>query len=385
MTSFLESPRPRLADPLCLAFFLPQFHPIPENDQWWGEGFTEWQNVAKARPRFRGHYQPHLPADLGFYDLRVPEVREAQAGMAREAGLDGFVYYHYWFNGKRLLQRPVDEILASRRPDFPFCLAWANENWTRKWDGGDDEILIGQRYSLKDDLDHIQSLRPALLDDRYVRVDGKPVLLIYRSSKLPDPKGTTDLWRNEAERWGLPGLYLLRVESFSTELADPVGLGFDAAVQFQPAAPYLPPQILSHRVRRRIGNRFDDGVYSYERLVSNALTAERPSYPRWPGVSPGFDNSARRSQGATIFVGSTPQKYEKWLSGALEESEKVARAFHQDRGLVFINAWNEWAEGNHLEPGDKYGSEYLAATRSAIQGHKSAAVLSPDPMVHSGV
>ena len=192
--------------PCVLAFYLPQFHPIPENDQWWGKGFTEWSNVSKAKPLFQGHYQPHLPADLGFYDLRLPETRAAQAEMAREHGIDGFCYYHYWFNGRRILERPIREILAAGEPKFPFCVCWANENWTRRWDGRDAEVLLEQRYSVQDDIAHIRSLIPMFEDARYIRVDGKPLFLVYRSTAIPDARATTDRWRREAERAGLPGL-----------------------------------------------------------------------------------------------------------------------------------------------------------------------------------
>lgn len=356
--------------PLTLAFFLPQYHPVPENDDWWGKGFTEWRNVASARPQFRGHYQPHMPGELGFYDLRLPEVRDRQAELARACGLDGFVFYHYWFNGKRLLERPVDEILSSGRPEFPFCLAWANENWTRRWDGGDNEILMAQRYSPEDDLAHIRALRPALTDDRYLTRDGKPVLLLYRSSLLPDARATTDLWRSEAERCGLPGLYLLRVESFRGETGDPRTLGFDAAVQFQPSwenVPALEPSIRIRRRFQRLTTRYSHRVLRYDGLAGNAIAAAPPVYPRWPGVTPGFDNSARRRREATILVGGTPEAYGRWLEHALEASDELASELGDgDPGLVFVNAWNEWAEGNHLEPDLRHGTAYLDATRAAV-------------------
>jgi lipopolysaccharide biosynthesis protein len=359
---------------MCLAFYLPQYHPIPETDRWWGSGFTEWRNVAKARPRFRGHYQPHLPLDLGFYDLRVPEVREQQAVLAREAGVDGFVYYHYWFNGTRLLERPFDDMLSSGRPNFPFCLAWANENWTRRWDGGDDEILIGQEYSTEDDLKHIRSLRPALIDDRYLTFEGKPVLLIYRSSRLPSSVATTDLWRSEVERWGLPGLYLLKVESFSSEKGDPGSQGYDAAVEFQPFWAHVPRSRMNRHLRYRLGRlspRFLHNVHHYDDLVSNATRAALPDYARWPGVTPGFDNSARRQREATILLSSTPESYRRWLVQALRRSDELATRTGDNRGLVFINAWNEWAEGNHLEPDLRDGRAFLDATRAAVNHHRA--------------
>src|SRR5918911_547953 len=217
-----------------IAFYLPQYHPIPENDRWWGKGFTEWTNVARARPLFPGHYQPHLPADLGFYDLRLPETRMVQAELARTHGIEGFCYWHYWFNGRRLLERPFNEVLASGEPDFPFCLAWANENWTRVWNGSERDVLIGQQYNEEDDRQHIRSLLAAFRDERYIRIDGKPVFLVYRAAKIPDPLRTTEVWREEAQKAGVGDLYLCRIESFPDERTDPARLGFDAAVEFHP-------------------------------------------------------------------------------------------------------------------------------------------------------
>ncbi|WP_082326023.1 glycoside hydrolase family 99-like domain-containing protein [Synechococcus sp. GFB01] len=224
---------------ICL--YLPQFHPIAENDKWWGAGFTEWRNVTRAKPLFPGHYQPHHPADLGYYDLRLAEVRQHQADLARQYGIDGFCYYHYWFTGKQLLERPVSEILRTGQPDFPFCLCWANENWTRRWDGQDQEVLIGQQYSPADDQNHIQALLPYFHDPRYIRIHNKPLFLVYRSSELPDPRATTALWRDQAQANGLEGLYLVKVESFPVERArHPEPDGFDAALDFQPDWGSLP-------------------------------------------------------------------------------------------------------------------------------------------------
>jgi hypothetical protein len=186
-----------------IAFYLPQFHPIPENDDWWGKGFTEWRNVVQAKPLFPGHYQPHLPADLGFYDLRVPETRQAQADLAREYGIHGFCYYHYWFKGRRLLERPFNEVLTSGQPDFPFCLCWANESWTRAWDGQSGVILMKQEYSEEDDYQHIRWLSNVFRDKRYIRYEGKPLFLVYRVRDLPNPLQTTEIWRNEARRAGI--------------------------------------------------------------------------------------------------------------------------------------------------------------------------------------
>jgi lipopolysaccharide biosynthesis protein len=364
----MESPvRPR-----CLSFFLPQYHPIPENDDWWGRGFTEWRNVTKATPRFRGHYQPHLPADLGFYDLRIPEVRDLQARLALEAGLSGFVYYHYWFNGKQLLERPLQEILLSGSPSAPFCMAWANENWTRRWDGDEyaHEALVVQEYSPEDDRNHIEALRHYLIDDRYLKEAGRPVLLVYRANLLPNPRATTEIWRAAAERWGLPGLYLLRVESFRDETGDPVEIGFDAAVQFQPSWENIPRMPLEFRLRaklQRFTTRYSHRVLRYGEVAALAMELPDPLYVRWPCVTPGFDNSPRRAKAATILLDSRPEIYGAWLKQALSRSEQIASNCEvATGGYVFINAWNEWAEGNHLEPDLKHGRAFLEATRQAI-------------------
>ena len=225
-----------------IAMYLPQYHPIPENDEWWGKGFTEWRNVSKAKPQFKGHYQPHLPADLGFYDLRVEESRIAQAELAKQYGIHGFCYYHYWFNGRRLLERPLEEVLKSGKPDFPFCICWANENWTRRWDGEEQNVLMKQVYSEEDDRNHIRDLFRIFKDRRYIRVNGKPVFLVYRTENIPDPKRTAEIWREEARRAGVGELYLVRVESIGG--CDPVSIGFDAALEFAPDWQRKGPRIM---------------------------------------------------------------------------------------------------------------------------------------------
>ena len=356
-----------------IAFHLPQFHPIPENDRWWGKGFTEWINVAKARPQFKGHYQPHLPADLGFYDLRLAESREAQAALAEEYGIYGFCYYHYWFNGHRLLERPVDEVISTGRPSAPFCLCWANENWTRRWDGMESEILIQQVYSDSDDEEHIRHLIPVFRDPRYIKVDGKPVFLVYRANRLPDSLRTTEIWRREAERAGLQGLFLVRVESLPELAGDPRPFGFDAALEFQPRWQLL-AGLRTYRTkwwhRRRLGtgeagyDRFE--VCEYDRFVQAAMAMPQPSYPLIRGVCAGFDNTARREKGGIILKDSTPQSYGRWLSSVVRASRSQKLANTAEAQFVFINAWNEWAEGNHLEPCQKWGRAYLEATRDAL-------------------
>lgn len=317
--------------------------------------------MAKARPQFRGHYQPHLPADLGFYDLRLPETRQAQAELAEAAGLSAFVFYHYWFNGRRLLERPLEDMLQSSEPQFPFCLAWANENWTRTWDGGHTHILVQQHYSAEDDLNHIRTLRRALTDPRYYAFDGRPVFCVYRASQLPDSRRTTDLWRKEAESWGLKGLYLLRIESFPSERGDPELAGFDAAVDFQPRWTELVEPISRRFFRRALGPRLSlrHRVVAYSAASRRAMSREDPGYILWPGVTPGFDNSPRRQRDALILEGSTPEIFAGWVRDSVRRSTSVAAGAELGTGLVFINAWNEWGEGNHLEPDQRWGSKYL--------------------------
>jgi lipopolysaccharide biosynthesis protein len=338
-----------------IAFYLPQFHPIPENDAWWGPGFTEWSNVVKGRPLFRGHDQPRLPADLGFYDLRLPETRQAQASLAREYGLHGFCYYHYWFNGRRLLQRPFEEVLASGSPDLPFCLCWANENWTRAWDGRDRDVLIAQQYSAADDRAHIQSLAAALRDPRYIRIDDKPLLLVYRASQLPNAAATAALWRDEALRLGVGEIFLATVQAFVEDRMDPAHVGFDAAVEFQ-------PDWLNLGRPRRRNWRTGTVTYDYAAVVSRMRQKTVPSYRLFRCVAPGWDNSPRRRRQALVLSDSTPARYGEWLEHAIATSTPTAAG---DR-VVFVNAWNEWAEGAHLEPCERFGRAYLEETRRVL-------------------
>ncbi|MBP6898901.1 MAG: glycoside hydrolase family 99-like domain-containing protein [Burkholderiaceae bacterium] len=351
-----------------IAIHLPQFHPIPENDAWWGKGFTEWTNVTKARPVVPGHTQPHLPADLGFYDLRLPEARLAQAELARQYGIDAFCYYHYWFTGKQVLERPVREIVASGQPDFPFCLCWANENWTRAWDGRSNQALLEQHYSDADDEAHIRHLLPILADARYLRVGGRPVLLVYRTELLPQPQRTAETWRREAARAGLGDLYLMRVESFRSDV-NPTEIGFDAAMEFAPDWRQVRARQHGrlHRIAARLGlyprGYLEHRFAEYDDLVADMLAKPQPGFRRHRCVTPGFDNSARRKKDATIFVNGTPQAYGRWLEQVLQA--EAALQCPADEKLVFVNAWNEWAEGNHLEPCQRWGRAYLEAHAEA--------------------
>ncbi len=349
--------------PRLISFYLPQYHPIPENDEWWGRGFTEWTNVGRAQPLFPGHHQPRVPADLGYYDLRLPEARAAQAALAREYGIHGFCYYHYWFNGRRLLERPFNEVLAAGGPDFPFCLCWANENWTRAWDGLEREVLIQQHYDSADDLAHIRWLAHAFRDPRYIRVHGKPLFLVYRVASLPDPMQTVAVWREEARRLGIGDLFLCAVESRvgGAQSVPPAQLGFDAAVEFQPDGLYFP----------KPNKRLNDygGIFDYRAVVERMLQKPAADYLRFPCVTPGWDNSARRKENPTIITGSTPELYEQWLDAVLQRQTTAKSG----ENLVFVNAWNEWAEGAYLEPDQLSGRAYLEATKRVLARHAAAA------------
>jgi lipopolysaccharide biosynthesis protein len=354
-----------------IAIHLPQFHPIPENDIWWGEGFTEWTNTKKSVPRFENHYQPHEPSDLGYYDLRNLDSLKAQAQLASEYGIYGFCFYHYWFNGKRVLEKPVDTILQNKDYSFPFCLCWANENWTRRWDGNDKEVLLSQEYSFEDDIIHIHHLFPYFTDERYIKVAGKPLFIIYRPGLFPDIKKTIKLWRNEARKNGIGELYITYMQAFA-HFQSPESLGFDAAIEFQPDfnsvwnKSFLQKIILNIKgTLSSLKIRNNDFIFEYETLVNKSIQKKAPAYKQFPGITPMWDNSARRATGATIFHGSTPKLYGEWLRHILEKF----KPFSKDENFIFINAWNEWAEGNHLEPCKKWGRKYLEETKYALNEH----------------
>ncbi|HEX5083195.1 MAG TPA: glycoside hydrolase family 99-like domain-containing protein [Blastocatellia bacterium] len=340
-----------------IAFYLPQYHPIPENDQWWGNGFTEWTNVTKARSNFDGHYQPHLPADLGFYDLRVPEAREKQAELASEYGIHGFCYHHYWFGGRRLLERPFNEVLSNGRPDFPFCICWANHNWTRAWDVSPNEILLAQPHSPEDDRNFIRSLFPAFEDRRYIRVNGKPLLLVFRVDGLPDAKQTSAIWREEMKKAGLGEIYLCAVQSV---VIDPRPCEFDAAVEFPPNQVRIDD--LNSRVAG-LSPGFSGAVLDYLTAANIMIHKPKPDYTLFKSVMPGWDNTPRRQDTPRIFINSSPEAYEYWLGKTVEYTIANHRG---DERLVFINAWNEWGEGAHLEPDRRYGRRFLEATRNVM-------------------
>jgi lipopolysaccharide biosynthesis protein len=347
-----------------IAYYLPQYHPIPENDDWWGKGFTEWSNSAKAKPLFRGHYQPHIPADLGFYDLRLPETREAQAKMARDAGIEAFCYYHYWFgNGRRLLERPFNEVLASEKPDFPFCLCWANETWTGIWHGLSNQILIEQTYPGREDAErHFNTLLPAFRDKRYMRVEDKPLFLVYNPTDIPDSVAFTEHWRKLAERAGLAGIYLVGVENHPWT---PESSGFDAATTHNVHLPRkcdgnnLSARLKFH-ARRMLGK--PTLLFPYEKAIEHLILAECTKPNVYPCVIPNWDNTPRSGRRGMVLHGSTPELFGRHFRAVLDQ---VLPKPPQHR-LVFLKSWNEWAEGNHLEPDLRFGHGYLHVLREEL-------------------
>lgn len=347
-----------------IAFYLPQFHPIPENDTWWGKGFTEWTNTAKAKRLFPGHYQPHVPADLGFYDLRLPESRAAQAEMAKQYGIEAFCYYRYWFAGKELLERPFKEVLASGEPDFPFCLCWANETWTGIWHGAPKRVLIEQTYPGEEDhRRHFEALLPAFADRRYVTVDGKPLFAIYRPTQLPDPERTLDFWRKLAQEAGLPGLHLVGV-TWDVNW-NPGEHGFDAAIlqNLPPAVHWYPWNQPFNKIKRYIERRLDiPNVYNYAKIAPNLLPKRFASTEVYPCAIPNWDNSPRSGVNGRVFHGSTPELFRAHFRRAIDLT-KDRRA---EQRIVFIKSWNEWAEGNHLEPDFRHGHAYLEVIRDEL-------------------
>lgn len=344
-----------------IAFHLPQYHRVAENDRWWGEGFTEWTNVRQAAPSFEGHYQPHVPAEMGYYDLADIAVLARQAQLAREHGLEGFCFYYYWFDGKRLLEKPVDMLLEHPEIELPFCLCWANENWTRRWDGGDQEVLMAQTYAPELDERFARDLLPYFNDPRYIRIGGKPVLLVYRGDIIPDLKGTLAAWRKVWREAGVGEVYLVGVESF--RVYDPDEVGFEANCEFLPHQ--VDPAIIAPDeplVDPRLSVQF---LGDYNKLADHWSERPRPHYKRFRSLVPSWDNSSRRKKGrAGLFVNATPARYQSWLERSLVHT---CEEFEGDERLVFINAWNEWAEGCHLEPDERFGRGYLEATRAALQ------------------
>lgn len=350
----------KLSSVKVIAFYLPQFHPIPENDLWWGKNFTEWVNVRKAKPNFNGHNQPRIPADLGYYDLRDDQVMLAQAELARKYGVDGFCFYYYWFGGKRLLEMPIERMLETGSPNFPYCLCWANENWSRRWDGRDQEILIGQQHSPADDRAVILDLIRHFRSPNYIRIDGRPHLIIYRVDLFPDFLATSRLWRDICREQGIGEIYLSMIESHDLvhKGIHPSTYGCDAAIEFPP----LNMGVQTHPSGEIVNPNFQGSIGDYRETALNYCARPLPGYTRFRGAMPGWDNTARRQNNGFCFEHSNPGVFQAWLEHILRQTRQQ---HHGDEKMVFINAWNEWAEGAYLEPDTLYGHAFLEAVKNA--------------------
>lgn len=353
----LEEKRARL-----IAYYLPQFHPIPENDKWWGKGFTEWANVAKAKPLFKGHIQPKLPSDLGFYDLRVPEVRQQQADLARLNGIEGFSYWHYWFGGgKRILEKVINDVLASGQPNFPFSFAWANTSWTGHWHGLSKDVLMKQDYfGVKDYTDHFYSVLPAFSDSRYIKVDGKPLFTIFHPWDIPNPKEFTDLWRNLAVKEGLKGVFFVGIENNYDNIVD---YGMDGYTTHEPNSQRKIKEGRLKKYLRKLGYKEKPKRYDYADYV-NVTNNHDLNDIEIPLVLSNWDNTPRSGVNGVVFENSTPELFRAHLKKAIDKLNDRPL----EKKLVFVKSWNEWAEGNYLEPGLEYGHQYLDVLRQEIYG-----------------
>lgn len=350
-----------------IALYLPQFHPIPENDIWWGKGFTEWTNVGKAKPLYKGHYQPRVPADLGYYDLRIPEIRKEQAELARQSGVEGFCYWHYWFgDGKRLLERPFNEVLRSGEPDFPFCLAWANETW-RGFNHGitNRNVLIEQTYPGVDDVrHHFLAVLPALKDKRYIKIDNKPIFVVYKPVEFQEASGFIEIWQKLAKENGLEGIFFIGCTSVSNEISHLKSIGFDA-ILFNRIFNYVNSKMsLIHRIMLK-ARKFVTGmprVYQYESLINHFTGIEDEIEYVFPSIYPNWDHTPRSGKQGVVFQNSTPELFARHASMVFS---KIANK-RDEMKIVFLKSWNEWAEGNYIEPDIKFGHRYLNALRDSL-------------------
>ena len=346
-----------------ITYFLPQFHPIPENDAFWGEGFTDWTNVKAAKPQFAGHYQPRVPGELGYYNLLDPEIQRRQVELAKLYGVGGFCIYFYWFNGTRPLEKPLENYLNDTKLDLPFCLCWANENWTRRWDGRENEVLLAQNHSPEDDLAFIAHISKYMRDPRYIRIDGRPLLVVYRPNLLPSARETAQRWREWCRNNGIGEIYLAYSQSFAR--VDPAMYDFDAAIEFPPnmkAKSFELPNLSKSVKRLRKG--FSCEVLDWRPCVELSRKYANPGYKLFRAVCPSWDNTPRRKNFSRVLVNYSPRGYHEWLLNAIDET--CYRFQNHDERLVFANAWNEWGEGAYLEPDAGYGYAFLEATRLAL-------------------
>jgi lipopolysaccharide biosynthesis protein len=347
-----------------IAHYLPQFHPIMENDLWWGKGFTEWTNTVRAKPLFPGHLLPNIPTDLGFYDLRVAESREAQAELARNYGIEGFCYWHYWFgNGKRLLERPFEEVLKSGKPNFPFCLAWANHTWSGIWHGSPDRILIEQKYpGLNDIKAHFYSMLDAFMDSRYMKIDQKNIFCIYRPNDLVDPQLFIDIWRQLADKEGAPDFHFIGITDYPWNTPEGDYNGFTT----NPPVGQLPYQGVKAINENIIDTYSSDlkfpQIYSYKQFIENAFPEKTRNDKFYPCLMPNWDNTPRSGVNGFVLHNSTPELYRVHLNEAINLISHKSN----DQKVIFIKSWNEWAEGNYLEPDLRMGRQYLEVTKSCV-------------------
>jgi lipopolysaccharide biosynthesis protein len=343
-----------------IAFYLPQYHQIPENDLWWGKGFTEWTNVRRAQQNFAAHDQPRVPADFGYYSLLDTNFQETQAKIAADFGLFGFCYYVYWFAGRRLLEKPLDAMLANPKIRLPFCICWANENWTRRWDGLENDILVSQPHDVENDNRFIVDMEKYLSDERYMTISGRKVVLVYRADIMADAKATTKFWRDHMIKRGLGDPYLIAVDFYNVD--DPAKFGFDALVEFPPHKSLWTQNYYTDHLAMKNPN-FRGEIFDYQK-VRDMYLARRFEVPAFRGVMPSWDNTARRQDTPHIFHGSSVESFERWL---LTVARQTIVAKPRDERLVFINAWNEWGEGCYLEPDKTNGFGNLEAVRRVVE------------------
>lgn len=342
-----------------IAFYLPQFHPIPENDEWWGKGFTEWTNVVRAPKNFRRHQQPRLPTEFGFYDLRIAQNLHEQANLARQYGIHGFCFYYYWFGGRRLLETPLHLWLTPQGPQFPFCICWANESWSRRWDGSETEVMMAQTYESGEHMRFIADVLPILEDPRYIRVDGAPMLLVYRVTDFGDSVGVAQDWRAFAKANGIERLHLCIVQSFG--ISDPRPYGFDAAIEFSP--PHVGRMLIDPKRIEGVSPEFEGYLEDYISVAMRGINHPPTNYIRYRGLFPRWDNTARRKTRGHVFINDSAKAYGQWLRFLVREA--LYRRDQQEP-LIFVNAWNEWAEGTYLEPDETYGRALLEVTLDAM-------------------
>ncbi|MDL0252008.1 glycoside hydrolase family 99-like domain-containing protein, partial [Clostridioides difficile] len=344
-----------------LAYYLPQFHTIPENDEWWGEGFTEWVNVNRGRPMFKGHYQPHVPGELGYYNLVKDEgIQKKQSQLANDYNIYGMCYYYYWFNGKKLLEKPLENLIADKSINTNFCICWANENWCRRWDGLENEILIKQEHNVQSDKRFIYDVLPILKDERYITIDNKPILLVYKSDLFPNFISTVESWNKICIENGLEGLEVITVQTGGLE--DPRNMGCKYAVEFPPHNIYS--RVLSAKSKvEELDKDFEGTILDYSEVAGIGMNKKAQPYTFFRGVMLSWDNTARRNTQSRIFYGSNPNEYKKWIASVIDFSINF---YEEKERMIFINAWNEWAEGTHLEPDEKYGHKYLEVTKEVL-------------------